>query len=79
VTVSFFGDPANNQPTFHQPINLPPISKLPLIFIPQNNPYPQPTPFSYPSTSKSIVHPPAGYNIPAIQLDGRDLIAVYQA
>ena len=37
------------------------------------------TPFSYASSCKSIVDRAASYGIPGIQVDGKDVTAVYQA
>ncbi|MEH7202784.1 thiamine pyrophosphate-dependent dehydrogenase E1 component subunit alpha [Bacillus safensis] len=79
VSVCFFGDGANNQGTFHEGINLAAIWKLPVIFIAENNGYGEATPFSYASSCQSIVDRAAGYNIPGIQVDGKDVMAVYQA
>lgn len=79
VGVCFFGDGANNQGTFHEGINLAAIWKLPVIFIAENNGYGEATPFSYASSCKSIVDRAAGYDIPGIQVDGKDVMAVYQA
>ncbi|PUF86263.1 pyruvate dehydrogenase (acetyl-transferring) E1 component subunit alpha [Bacillus altitudinis] len=79
VSVCFFGDGANNQGTFHEGINLAAIWKLPVIFIAENNGYGEATPFSYASSCKSIVDRAAGYDIPGIQVDGKDVTAVYQA
>ncbi|WP_423059730.1 thiamine pyrophosphate-dependent dehydrogenase E1 component subunit alpha [Bacillus safensis] len=79
VSVCFFGDGANNQGTFHEGINLAAIWKLPVIFIAENNGYGEATPFSYASSCKSIVDRAAGYDIPGIQVDGKDVMAIYQA
>ncbi|MFE5473053.1 thiamine pyrophosphate-dependent dehydrogenase E1 component subunit alpha [Bacillus safensis] len=79
ISVCFFGDGANNQGTFHEGINLAAIWKLPVIFIAENNGYGEATPFSYASSCKSIVDRAAGYDIPGIQVDGKDVMAVYQA
>ncbi|MCF7617044.1 thiamine pyrophosphate-dependent dehydrogenase E1 component subunit alpha [Bacillus sonorensis] len=79
VSVCFFGDGANNQGTFHEGINLAAIWKLPVIFIAENNGYGEATPFSYASSCKSIADRAAGYGIPGIQVDGKDVMAVYQA
>ncbi|MFN2747859.1 thiamine pyrophosphate-dependent dehydrogenase E1 component subunit alpha [Bacillus sp. z60-18] len=79
VSVCFFGDGANNQGTFHEGINLAAIWKLPVIFVAENNGYGEATPFSYASSCKSIADRAAGYGIPGIQVDGKDVTAVYQA
>jgi acetoin:2,6-dichlorophenolindophenol oxidoreductase subunit alpha len=79
VAVCFFGDGAQNHGTFHEGVNLAAIWKLPVVFIAENNGYAEATPFSYASSCKSIVDRAVGYNIPAIKVDGKDVLAVYQA
>ncbi len=79
VAVCFFGDGANNQGTFHEGINLAAIWNLPVIFVAENNGYAEATPFSYASSCKSIVDRAISYNIPGIRVDGKDVVAVYEA
>ncbi|MFB6465518.1 thiamine pyrophosphate-dependent dehydrogenase E1 component subunit alpha [Cytobacillus sp. Hz8] len=79
VSVCFFGDGAQNHGTFHEGINLAAIWKLPVIFVAENNGYAEATPFHYASSCKSIVDRAIGYNIPSIKVDGKDVLAVYQA
>lgn len=79
VSVCFFGDGAQNHGTFHEGVNLAAIWKLPVVFIAENNGYAEATPFTYASSCKSIVDRAVGYNIPAIKVDGKDVLAVYQA
>ncbi|MEK5500351.1 thiamine pyrophosphate-dependent dehydrogenase E1 component subunit alpha [Bacillus sp. FSL M8-0168] len=79
VSVCFFGDGANNQGTFHEGINLAAIWKLPVIFVAENNGYGEATPFSYASSCNAIADRAAGYGIPGVQVDGKDVMAVYQA
>ncbi|WCK56634.1 thiamine pyrophosphate-dependent dehydrogenase E1 component subunit alpha [Aneurinibacillus sp. Ricciae_BoGa-3] len=79
VSVCFFGDGANNHGTFHEGINLAAIWNLPVVFVAENNGYAEATPFTYASSCKSIVDRAIGYNIPGIQVDGKDVLAVYQA
>lgn len=79
VSVCFFGDGANNHGTFHEGINLAAVWKLPVIFIAENNGYAEATPFSYASSCKTIADRAIGYGIPGIRVDGKDILAVYQA
>ncbi|WP_027416407.1 thiamine pyrophosphate-dependent dehydrogenase E1 component subunit alpha [Aneurinibacillus terranovensis] len=79
VSVCFFGDGANNHGTFHEGINLAAIWNLPVVFVAENNGYAEATPFTYASSCKSIVDRAIGYNIPGIRVDGKDVVAVYQA
>lgn len=79
VAVCFFGDGASNQGTFHEGINLATIWKLPVVFIAENNLYAESTPFSYAGSVKSIADRAAAYGIPGESVDGKDVIAVYEA
>lgn len=78
VSVSFFGDGANNQGTFHEGLNLAAIWKLPVIFVAENNGYAEATPFSYASSCTDIAQRAAAYNIPGVVVDGKDVVAVYK-
>lgn len=79
VSVCFFGDGAQNHGTFHEGLNLAAIWNLPVVFIAENNGYAEATPFTYASSCKSIVDRAIGYNIPGVKVDGKDVLAVYQA
>ncbi|AGK54225.1 acetoin:2,6-dichlorophenolindophenol oxidoreductase alpha subunit [Bacillus sp. 1NLA3E] len=79
VSVCFFGDGANNQGTFHEGVNLAAIWKLPVIFVAENNGYAEATPFTYASSCKTIADRAIAYNIPGIRVDGKDVVAVYEA
>jgi acetoin:2,6-dichlorophenolindophenol oxidoreductase subunit alpha len=79
VSVCFFGDGANNHGTFHEGINLAAIWKLPVIFVAENNGYAEATPFEYASSCKNIADRAVAYNIPGEIVDGKDVIAVYEA
>lgn len=79
VSVCFFGDGANNQGTFHEGINLAAIWDLPVIFVAENNGYGEATPFEYASSCKQIADRAVAYNIPGVRVDGKDVVAVYQA
>lgn len=79
VSVCFFGDGAGNQGTFHEGINLAAIWKLPVVFVAENNGYAEATPFTYASSCTRIADRASGYNIPGVVVDGKDVIAVYQA
>ncbi|HJV47435.1 MAG TPA: thiamine pyrophosphate-dependent dehydrogenase E1 component subunit alpha [Bacillota bacterium] len=79
VSVCFFGDGANNEGTFHEGLNLASIWKLPVIFIAENNGYGESTPFEYASSCNQIVDRAMAYNMPSARVDGKDVLAVYQA
>lgn len=79
VSVCFFGDGANNQGTFHEGLNLAAVWNLPVVFIAENNGYGEATPFSYASACDSIADRAAAYRMPGVTVDGKDVLAVYEA
>ncbi len=79
VSVCFFGDGANNEGMFHEGLNLAATWKLPVIFIAENNGYGESTKFTYASSCKTIADRAISYGIPGIRIDGKDVLAVYQA
>ena len=79
VTVVFFGDGGANQGTLHESMNLAAIWKLPVIFVCENNRYAESTPVEYALAGGSVARRAAGYDIPGVQVDGQDVLAVYDA
>jgi len=79
VTLSFFGDGASNQGTFHEAINLASAWKLPVVFINENNMFAISTPFKTISATENIADRAVGYGISGVIVDGMDAIAVYEA
>ena len=79
VTISFFGDGASNQGTFHECLNLAAIWKLPIIFICENNSYAITVPACYSTSCANIADRAAGYNMPGLIVDGSDVEKIYLA
>ncbi|MCC7667670.1 thiamine pyrophosphate-dependent dehydrogenase E1 component subunit alpha [Liquorilactobacillus satsumensis] len=79
VVVCFFGDGAANEGTFHESINMASIWKLPVVFVNENNSFGEATPQWYSSGSKKIADRGSAYGIPSETVDGKDLMAVYEA
>ncbi len=79
VAVSFFGDGATEEGTFHENMNLASIWKLPLIFACENNLYGSTVPASYGIAVKDIAVKAVGYAMPGKIVDGNDVLAVYEA
>lgn len=76
ISVSFFGDGASNEGTFHESLNLAAVWKLPVIFVCENNLYGISVP-SWQSTSVTdISKRAAAYDIPGITVDGNDVDAI---
>ena len=78
VAVSFFGDGAANQGTFHESLNIAAIWKLPVIYVCENNQYAESFPVKKAFAIDDISKRAAGYGMPGIRVDGRDVRAVYE-
>jgi acetoin:2,6-dichlorophenolindophenol oxidoreductase subunit alpha len=78
VSLSFFGDGAVNQGTFHESLNMASLWKLPVIFFCENNGYAITTSLASSHAQTSIARRADGYGMPGIDVDGQDVRAVYE-
>ncbi|PWA05534.1 pyruvate dehydrogenase (acetyl-transferring) E1 component subunit alpha [Pueribacillus theae] len=78
VSVAYFGDGATSQGDFHEALNFAGVNKLPVIFFVQNNQWAISVPFSKQTASNSIAQKALAYGISGVQVDGNDVLAVYQ-
>ncbi len=79
VALSFFGDGAVNEGSFHEAANLAGLWKLPIIFLCENNLYGEGTPQSKQAPVEDLSIRAEGYAFPGVIVDGNDVIAVYEA
>ena len=87
VVVSFFGDGSTNCGSFHESMNLASALGVPLVAIIENNLYGMSVPFSgseiegtvKASNITDIAERCYAYNVPAMIVDGQDVVAVYLA
>lgn len=79
VGVAFFGDGGSNNGAFHEGINMATAWQLPVLFVCENNQYATEVPFTHASKSPSIAGRAEGYGLPGVEVDGNDVLAVYQA
>jgi pyruvate dehydrogenase E1 component alpha subunit len=79
VSVAFFGDGAVNNGAFHEGINLATAWGLPVIFVCENNLYATEVAFARATKNPSVASRAAAYGLPGIEVDGNDVLAVYQA
>ncbi len=79
ASVCFFGDGASNQGTFHESLNLASIYKLPVIYVLENNLWGQGGPIWEVCSVQNLSIRAQAYNMPSCQVDGNDVIAVYEA
>lgn len=78
VAVSFFGDGASNQGTFHESLNLAGVWKLPVIYVCENNGFGISVPTWQSTSVGDISVRGTGYNIPGFTVDGNDVYAIYE-
>ncbi len=74
-----FGDGAVNQGSFHEALNLASVWKLPVIFLCENNFYGMGTDIRYVSAVIEVYKRAEAYAMPAEQVDGMDVLAMYEA
>ena len=79
VALSFFGDGAVNQGTFHESLNMASLWKLPVIYLCENNGYAITTSIERSHGQPSIARRAEGYGMPGVVVDGQDVGAVYEA
>jgi len=79
VTVVFFGDGASSQGDTHEAMNFAGIHKLPVVFFCENNRYAISVPLDKQMGIESIATRAASYGFPGVQVDGTDIVAVYEA
>lgn len=79
VSVAFFGDGAMNNGAFHEGINLAAIWNLPVLYVCENNMYATEVPFAYATKNQNVAERGRSYGIPGVQVDGNDVIAIWEA
>ena len=78
VAVAFFGDGAVNNGAFHEGINLAAIWDLPVLYVCENNQFATEMPFAKATKNTNVASRGAAYGIPGVQVDGNDVLAVYE-
>jgi 2-oxoisovalerate dehydrogenase E1 component len=79
VAVAFFGDGAVNHGAFHEALNFGGIQQAPVVFVCENNLYATATPLAATTRNANVASKAAAYGIPGVQVDGNDVLAVWQA
>ncbi|MDP6455629.1 MAG: pyruvate dehydrogenase (acetyl-transferring) E1 component subunit alpha [SAR202 cluster bacterium] len=80
AAMCFFGDGAVNEGEFHESLNLASLWKLPVIFVLENNLYGMGSHVDKTHAAGRDIYSSAEYyKIPAVQIDGMDLMAVREA
>jgi pyruvate dehydrogenase E1 component alpha subunit len=79
VGVAFFGDGAVNLGIFHEILNMASIWRLPTIFVCENNLFATELSFFKATAGQSVASRAGSYDMPGVEVDGQDVLAVYDA
>jgi pyruvate dehydrogenase E1 component alpha subunit len=77
VVMAYCGEGASSEGDFHEACNLAGVKRVPVIFILINNQWAISTPRSAQSAGE-LYRRAEGYGFPGLQVDGNDLLAVYE-
>lgn len=77
ATLVFTGEGATSEGDFHEAINVASVWNLPVIFLIENNGYGLSTPINEQFKCKDLVDRAAGYGIEGVQIDGNNILEVY--
>jgi TPP-dependent pyruvate/acetoin dehydrogenase alpha subunit len=80
IAVTFFGDGVTEEGIMHECLNFAAVKQVPVLFVCGNNGLSTNTPLSVRQPKgHEIWKWAAGYGMPAVQVDGNDVFAVYEA
>lgn len=77
VTLAYTGEGATSEGDFHEALNVASVWNLPVIFLIENNGYGLSTPTSEQYHCKDLVDRALGYGMEGIQIDGNNILEVY--
>jgi 2-oxoisovalerate dehydrogenase E1 component len=77
VTLTYSGDGGASEGDFHEALNVAAVWQLPVIFLVENNGYGLSTPSNEQFRFKSFVDKGPAYGMEAVQVDGNNVLAVY--
>ena len=79
VAVTSFGDGATSRGDFHEGLNIAAVLEVPAVFVAENNRWAYTTPITKQTRVTDLHVKAASYGIPAVEVDGNDVYAVYAA
>jgi TPP-dependent pyruvate/acetoin dehydrogenase alpha subunit len=79
ILMCFFGDGATNEGEFHESFTMASIWKLQIVFVCDNNQYGMSMAAEKVMPNRHIAERVLPYHIPAVTVDGNDVLAVYDA
>ncbi|PWJ84578.1 pyruvate dehydrogenase E1 component alpha subunit [Pseudaminobacter salicylatoxidans] len=79
AVVTSFGEGTSNIGGFHEALNMAACLSLPIVYVCQNNGYAMSTRTEYAIKAASVADRAGGYGVPGVQVDGNDVLAVFEA
>ncbi len=79
VALASFGDGGTSTSGFHSGMNFAGVSKAPCVFLCQNNQWAISCPIEKQTASETMAQKGDAYGVPAVRVDGNDVLAVYKA
>src|SRR5262245_27735380 len=79
VVMVYFGDGATSEGDFHEAANFAGVWHVPVVFVCQNNQWAISVPLKKQTHSRTIAQKALAYGFPGVQVDGNDVLAVYEA
>ena len=79
VAITYFGDGATSEGSFHEGANLAAVMQAPLILFCNNNHWAISTPLEAQTRAETLADKAVGYGMPGVRVDGGDVLAVYEA
>lgn len=79
AVVTFLGDGGTSEGDFHEAMNFASVWQAPVVFIVQNNQWAISMPRAKQTRSRTLAQKAIAYDMPGIQVDGNDPLAMYVA
>src|SRR6059036_884706 len=79
VGLVYIGDGATSTGTFHEGLNFAAVERCPLVVVAEYNRWAYSTPPEKQFAVKDLAEKAKGYGVPAVTVDGNDVLAVYEA
>jgi pyruvate dehydrogenase E1 component alpha subunit len=77
--IAYFGDGATSEGAFHEGANFAGVFRAPLVLFCNNNPWAISTPLEAQTAAPTLADKAIGYGMPAIRVDGGDVLACFEA
>jgi pyruvate dehydrogenase E1 component alpha subunit len=79
IAAVLFGDGATSEGAFHEGANLAAVVQAPVVLLCNNNQWAISTPLEAQTAAERLADKAVGYGMPALRVDGHDVLAVYEA